>query len=72
VTTLAGIVLGLIAGHVLGMRLLPVTEGAYMRFVHDPDLRTYLYSALITAGFSALVSSTALRKVKDLKLSDII
>ena len=72
VTTLAGIVLGLIAGHVLGMRLLPVTEGAYMRFVHDPDLRTYLYSALITAGFSALVSSTALRKVKDLKLSDIM
>ena len=42
-----------------------------MRFVHDPDLRTYLYAALITAGFSLLVSSTALRRVKDLKLSDI-
>jgi hypothetical protein len=42
-----------------------------MRFVHEPDLRTYLYSALITAGFFALVSSTALRRVKNLKLSDI-
>ena len=71
VTTLAGIVLGLIAGHFLGLQVLPVTEGPYMRFVHDPDLRTYLYAALITAGFSLLVSSTALRRVKDLKLSDI-
>ncbi|MBQ6927754.1 MAG: hypothetical protein IJQ36_05530 [Oscillospiraceae bacterium] len=72
VTTLAGILLGLVAGHILGERVLPVTEGPFMRFVHEPDLRTYLYAALITAGFSALVSSTALRRVKDLKLSDII
>ena len=71
ITTLAGIVLGLVAGHFLGLQVLPVTEGPYMRFVHDPDLRTYLYAALITAGFSLLVSSTALRRVKDLKLSDI-
>ena len=59
------------AGHYLGQTVLPVTEGRYMRFVHEPDLRTYLYSALITAGFFALVSSTALRRVKNLRLSDI-
>lgn len=71
VTTLAGILLGLITGHFLGQQVLPVTEGPYMRFVHEPDPRTYLYAALITAGFALLVSSTALRRVKDLKLSDI-
>ena len=71
VTTLIGILLGLAAGHYLGQTVLPVTEGRYMRFVHEPDLRTYLYSALITAGFFALVSSTALRRVKNLRLSDI-
>ncbi|MCR5842941.1 MAG: hypothetical protein K6G66_03185 [Oscillospiraceae bacterium] len=71
VTTLIGILLGLAAGHCLGQTVLPVAEGHYMRFVHEPDLRTYLYSALITAGFFALVSSTALRRVKNLKLSDI-
>lgn len=70
-TTLFGILLGLIAGHFLGLKVLPVSEGAYLYFVHDPDLRTYLYSALITAGFSALISSAALRRVKNLKLSDI-
>ena len=72
ITTFLGILLGLMLGHYLGTRLLPVTEGPYMQFVHEPDLRTYLYSALITAGFSAAISSTALRRVKNLKLSDII
>ena len=71
VTTLIGILLGLAAGHYLGQTVLPVAEGHYMRFVHEPDLRTYLYSALITAGFFTLVSSTALRRVKNLRLSDI-
>ena len=42
-----------------------------MQFVHDPDLRSYLFSALITVGFSALISSAALRRVKYLKLSDV-
>lgn len=72
ITTFAGILLGLVAGHFLGQRVLPVTEGPYMKFVHDPDIRTYLYAALITAGFSVLVSSAALRRVKDLKLSDVL
>jgi hypothetical protein len=67
----AALVIGLIGGHFLGQTVLPVTEGAYMHFVHDPDVRTYLYSALITAGFSALISSAALRRVKDLRLTDI-
>ena len=71
ITTLAGIILGLIAGHFLGQMVLPIAEGAYMKFVHDPDIRTYLYAALITAGFAFLVSSAALRRVKYLKLSDI-
>jgi putative ABC transport system permease protein len=71
VTTVIGILLGLIAGHYLGQTVLPVTEGAYMYFVHEPDPRTYLFSALITAGFFTLVSSTALRRVKNLKLSDM-
>ena len=72
ITTMTGILLGLVAGHFLGQMVLPVAEGPYMKFVHEPDIRTYLYAALITAGFSLLVSSAALRRVKYLKLSDII
>ena len=72
ITTFAGILAGIVAGHFLGEMVLPVTEGPYMRFVHDPLLRTYLYAALITAGFSALISSASLRRIKHLKLSDII
>ena len=72
VTTAFGILLGLVGGHFAGLHALPVTEGPYMQFVHEPDLRTYVYSALITAGFSALISSAALRRVKYLKLSDVL
>ena len=72
ITTLFGILLGLAGGHFLGQAILPVTEGPYMQFVHEPDPRSYLFSALITAGFSALISSAALRRVKYLKLSDVI
>ena len=71
ITTLCGTLLGLVAGHFAGQRVLPVSEGPYMQFVHDPDFRTYLFSALITMGFSALVSSAALRRVGKLKLSDM-
>ena len=52
--------------------VLSVAEGPYMQFVHEPDLRTYLFSALITAGFSVLISSSSLRRVKYLKLSDVL
>ncbi len=72
VTTLLGVLVGLIVGHFLSQAVLPVAEGPYMQFVHDPDLRTYLFPALITMGFSALISSAALRRVKYLKLSDVI
>ena len=71
VTTLLGTLLGLVVGHFLALLIIPVPEGPYMQFVHDPDLRTYLFSALITIGFSALISGAALRRVKFLKLSDI-
>lgn len=72
VTTVTGILLGLVLGHYLGLRALPAVEGPYMQFVLEPDPRTYLYAALITAGFSIFVSSAALRRVKDLKLSDVV
>ena len=72
ITTLAGILLGLVGGHFLGQMVLPVTEGPYMHFVHDPHPLTYVYAALITAGFSALISSAALMRIKNLKLSDLI
>ena len=70
-TTLLGTLLGLVVGHFLALLIIPVPEGPYMQFVHSPDLRTYLFSALITIGFSALISGAALRRVKYLKLSDI-
>lgn len=71
VTTILGTILGLVLGGFLGHAILSTTETPYIQMIRRPVLQTYLYSALITFGFSLLTNSYALRRIKYLKLSDL-
>ena len=71
VTTVLGTVLGLAVGGLVGYRILLVTETAYLQMAREPVWQTYVFSALITCLFSALTNGFALRRVKNLKLSDM-
>ena len=71
VTTILGTILGLVLGGFLGHAILSTTETSYIQMIRKPFLQSYLYSALITFGFSLLANSYALRRIKYLKLSDL-
>ena len=72
VTTVLGIALGLVLGRYLGHAILRTTETPYIQMIREDAVQSYLFSALITGGFSLLTNSFALQKIKKLKLSDII
>ncbi|MBQ9424829.1 MAG: hypothetical protein IJU42_02690 [Erysipelotrichaceae bacterium] len=69
-TTLIGIIIGLLAGSYIAYRIILLLE-----MINCFDRRVYflgwLFAAAITGLFSALISAQALRKVKHLKLTDI-
>ena len=71
VTTVLGIALGLVLGGYLGHAILKTTETPYIQMIRESAVQSYLYSALITGGFSAVTNSVALRRIRKLKLSDI-
>ena len=72
VTTVLGIALGLVLGKYLGHAILMTTETPYIQMIREDAVQPFLFSALITGGFSLLTNSFALQKIKKLKLSDII
>ncbi len=69
-TTLIGIIIGLLAGSYIAYRIILLLE-----MINCFDRRVYflgwLFAAAITGLFSAFISAQALRKVKHLKLTDI-
>ena len=71
VTTVLGTLIGLAVGHLVGHAVLSTTETPYIQMVRQSSPQTYLYSALITCGFSILTNSFALQRIKKLKLSDL-
>ncbi len=71
VTTILGTLLGLALGNQLGQAILSTTETPYIQMIREPAVRSFLFSALITCGFSVLINIYALRRIKDLKLADI-
>ena len=71
VTTTLGTLLGLPLGGFLGSAILSTTETPYIQMIREPAVQSYLYSAIITCGFSALTNSYALRRIRKLKLSDM-
>ena len=46
-------------------------ETAYLQMAREPVWQTYVFSALVTCLFSALTNGFALRRVKNLKLTDM-
>ena len=69
-TTAAGILLGIAAGSVIGRRIIILLEN-----INCFDRRLYyggwLIAAAVTAGLSFMISAIALRKVRQMKLSDL-
>ncbi|MBQ3467640.1 MAG: ABC transporter permease, partial [Oscillospiraceae bacterium] len=71
VTTALGTLIGLAAGSWLGARILGTTETPYIQMIREPNVKTFLYSGLITVGFSAVTNSIVLQRIRRLKISDI-
>ncbi len=71
VTTALGTLIGLAAGSWLGARILGTTETPYIQMIREPNVKTFLYSGLITIGFSAITNSIVLQRIRRLKISDI-
>lgn len=71
VTTALGIVLGVAAGAGMAYRIVRSLEQSYMQFDRGVCLTAWGLGALITLAFALIVNIIALRKVKDLKLTDL-
>lgn len=71
ITTVVGVAAGLFFGIRIGAWIERMLEGPYAQFVRDPDLRTFLFSAVITLFFSLVINGYALSKIKNLRLADI-
>ena len=72
VTTIIGILLGIAVGAVCGYLILRFVEHPSAGFYLTPSLSSWLYAAGITALYSIGIYALSLRKVKDLKLTDIV
>ena len=70
-TTGLGILAGVPAGAGLGYLIIRKTEGNWIQLVRSVDPRSVVFSILMTLVFSLLINSFALRRVRDLKLSDV-
>ena len=71
VTTIAGIILGLALGTALGNIILKSLEQGVVKFFSGISFSSWLFSAVLTIVFSAIINAIALRKVKHLKLNDM-
>jgi ABC-type antimicrobial peptide transport system permease subunit len=71
ITSLAGILLGLPLGALLGYWTQRLSEQSDLQMVRTVDWRSMVFSALITGVFAAFINGMSLRKIKDLSLSDI-
>ena len=71
ITTILGILLGLIAGSAIGYRIVRALEQSFFRLERGVCFSGWLYAAAMTVLFTVVVNVIALRKVKDLKLTDL-
>ena len=71
-TTIAGILVGIAAGTVFAYAIVKFIEQCHVGFDATPSFSGWLYSAGLTALYSVIIYSISLRKVKDLKLTDIV
>ncbi len=70
-TTIFGILLGLGSGAFLAYVILRFVEQAAFGFIRSVSMPSMLFSTLFTVGFVTVINAIVLRKVKNLKLTDI-
>lgn len=70
VTTILGIILGLLVGSLAAYLIIKILEGPQFGLIRTIDIKGWIFSSLITAAFALVVNWISLRKVKNLKLSD--
>ena len=70
ITTVLGILLGVPLGAQIGYRVIRLTEQSFLQMDRTLDIRSVIFSALITAVFALIINGRALSRIRDLKLSD--
>lgn len=70
-TTVLGIVFGIGVGSLVSYAIVRSLEQEFLRFVRGVDCFAWLMGAVLTVVFTVAVNFIALRKVKNLKLTDI-
>ena len=70
-STIIGILIGWGAGSLLGYRIIMLLESDFLHFLRGIQWDSWLYAALITTLFSAVIGAIAMRKIKKLKLVDV-
>ena len=71
VTTIGGIIIGLGLGSLLGDIIVYSVEQTQICFFHQIDLPGWIFSALITLVYAAVIDIIAFRKIPHYKLYDI-
>ncbi len=71
VSTVLGILSGLVLGSLLTYRVITLLESIALHFIRDISISSCIIATLFTILFTFLVSAVALRNVKNLRLSDI-
>ena len=70
-TTLLGIVIGLLGGSVLATSIIKSFEKPHLQLYKGINLKAWMMSALVAILFSLIINIFALRKVKQMKMTDI-
>ena len=71
ITTILGIIVGLLGGSLLGTSIIKSFEKPHLQLYSGINLKAWLMSALVTILFSVVINSLALRKVKKMQMTDI-
>ncbi len=69
--TVVGLVLGVVAGIPLARVAVRVMEREYFQFVRDVQSTAWIIAVLVEAGFSVLIYSFAMRKIRTYEIGDL-
>ena len=72
VSTIIGIIIGLALGSALSYRMIRLLESIVVHFDRGIQFKAWIIAALFTVFFTSVISAWALRKVKTLRLTDIV